>query len=608
MLTIKRRLFFICFLALQIMVAQQKGIDSLWKEYNNSSQPDTNRLKALSRLSWIYLQKNTDSSIIVTNRLLQLAIDTKHKIYCGDANSLLGMIYKRKNDYPKALSYLLKGAKINEECNNKVGMGSVYNTIAGLYNEQADYVKALEYYNKNLKILRETGSEAKILYTYINMGHVYSNMADYSKALDYYFRAAKKLEQSNDGFGIWSAYMGIGLVYESQSNYPKALEFDIKALRAERKVNDKKGLYECYLSLSSVYIKLSDFKLAEQYADSALQSAKAISSIEDESKSYKNFSEIFAKTGRFEEAYVNYVHFKQLADSVFNKDKSKEIGRLEAKSEFEKQEVEQRAEQEKKDLQTQLLLQRKNYWIYSLSAASVLLLLTVGFIYLFYHQSKLRNEQKSLQMEQKLLRSQMNPHFIFNCLGVIRSLIQKNENTKAEMYLTKFSKLVRSILEHSRTDAVSLEAEIETLRNYLEMQRLMFNQGFDYNIHVDENLDKENILIPSMLAQPFIENSLKHGLAHKSEKGLITVNFKKQGSSLLFEAIDSGVGFEKSEELKQQIKEHSSLATTITNERLALLNKRKSRQVTVEVKKILNEKNVLEGTMVSFSIPFHLAN
>ena len=624
------------------------GQDSLFKIFNDLHRADTIRLQAINTLMKQELDVDLDSTISLAHLQLEMAQKTKQEKYVGNAYlnignafdskgnsakaleyyglalhvfeklkykkgigscySNMGIVYEKMSEYAKAFDYASRALKLKEEINDLVGIGRSYNLIGNLFIDQFDYDRAMEFFLKALHTFEEAKSDQGIISSYTNIGNTLNYKSEYSKALPYYVKGLKLAERLRDRAQAGTCVGNIGGTYFHLADYPKALNYFFKSLNYSKELGLTQEIAIDFNNISAAYSNLLDFKRAIIYADSALVITKQMGDIENEAKAYSTLALSNAAIGNFKVAYTNQLLFKELTDTLVARDKSKDIGKLEAKLEFDEQQKEQLAEQKKRDLETELVLQKKNFLIYWLTGASVILFLSIGFIYLFFRQGKLKNEQRVLQMEQKLLRSQMNPHFIFNCLGVIRSLIQKNESTRAESYLTKFSKLVRSILENSRIDAVSLQSEIESLQNYLEMQRLMFNQDFDYSINVDEGLDKENILIPSMLAQPFIENSLKHGLAHKSGKGMITVNFKRGKDALLFEAIDNGVGLEKSGEFKEENNTHNSLATIITKERLSLLNKNKRTAITLNVTELVDKQNEAKGTAVSFHIPYQLAN
>jgi sensor histidine kinase YesM len=208
-----------------------------------------------------------------------------------------------------------------------------------------------------------------------------------------------------------------------------------------------------------------------------------------------------------------------------------------------------------------------------------------------------------MQLEQQLLRSQMNPHFIFNSLIAIESFIYRNEPKEAGKYLSGFARLMRLILENSREEFVPLEREVQTLEHYLRLQKLRYDDAFDYAIHVEENIDSSIIEIPPMLAQPFIENAIEHGLKGLDKKGHIRINFFLKNDDLVFEVLDNGVGFEKTKTLQGKGNGHRSLAIAITQDRLKNLNK-KNRNIKVMMEDIKDSANVVTGAKVTFVVPY----
>ena len=249
----------------------------------------------------------------------------------------------------------------------------------------------------------------------------------------------------------------------------------------------------------------------------------------------------------------------------------------------------------------------KTLWFYFLEALLVILAIMA---YIKYREKNIKEKNKLLLLEQKLLRSQMNPHFIFNSLTSIQSFIFENNPIEAGSYLSRFSDLIRSILYNSREEYISLEKEISTLENYLEIQQIRYNNKFDYSIDVDPEIDIEMLAIPPMLAQPFIENSVEHGIRHIEGKGIISVKYSLLDESVILVIQDNGIGIEASKKMKnKKAQEHKSLAMIITKERIDILNnKMKKKSYSIKIKDIIADSNnsfgeTIMGTKVEFVIP-----
>ncbi len=247
------------------------------------------------------------------------------------------------------------------------------------------------------------------------------------------------------------------------------------------------------------------------------------------------------------------------------------------------------------------------FWL----GTSIMLFLVFGLIFLVViyqnYFSKMKQKQiistlEKQALNQKLLLTQMNPHFIFNSIDNIQGLIYNNQNPEAINYLTKFSKLTRQILENSNENYISLSEEIEMIENYLVIQQLLYNNKFSFKIDVDDTIDTEIILLPPMLTQPFIENAIKHGLKNKLEMGKIEICFYLQNNKLFFEVSDNGNGFD----IIKKTSNHKSLAMTITKERL--ISYTKNEHFVIQTNDILDSNQKIVGAKIKFEIPYIYEN
>ena len=214
-------------------------------------------------------------------------------------------------------------------------------------------------------------------------------------------------------------------------------------------------------------------------------------------------------------------------------------------------------------------------------------------------------QQQATELEMQALRAQMNPHFIFNCLSSINKYIVKNETVSASDYLTRFSRLIRMVLVNSQKSLIKLEDELDMLKLYLDMERLRFNNRFDYTITFVNAIEPENVFIPPMLMQPFCENAIWHGFMHKEGNGKLDIAISIYQDSLFCSIKDNGVGREKAEELKNKSTERQkSLGLKITNNRLALLSSQNGDKNFYEMSDIIDKEGRFSGTQVDFRIRY----
>ncbi len=216
-------------------------------------------------------------------------------------------------------------------------------------------------------------------------------------------------------------------------------------------------------------------------------------------------------------------------------------------------------------------------------------------------------DQKIAETEMMALRSQMNPHFIFNCLNSIKLYTTQNKNEAAADYLTKFSRLIRMALENSRSERITLTTELEALELYIQMEAMRFKDKLKYELTVDKKVDSYFIEIPPLLIQPYVENAIWHGLMHKDEGGYVhvAVSVLPDEHTLIITVKDNGVGRKRSAELRRKSSaEHTSYGTKLTSERLELINQLYKTGANAITEDILDNRGMVAGTFVTIKIPF----
>ena len=253
------------------------------------------------------------------------------------------------------------------------------------------------------------------------------------------------------------------------------------------------------------------------------------------------------------------------------------------------------------------------YWQTWTFRISVGLLLIGLVLFIVYRKiNKIKQEERKrfefnkriIESELKTLRAQMNPHFIFNSLNSIQRFITENAQDDAGKYLTKFAKLMRMILDNSRREVIPIEDELKSLKLYIELEALRFGNKFAYSIQVDPEIDVGFIEIPPMIIQPYVENAIKHGLMNKEAKGNLKVEIKLNGQQIICVIEDDGIGREKANELRSQLKpDHKSHGLDITQERLEIINQDKHSDMSVQIFDLKDDKNNPLGTRVEFYLP-----
>lgn len=343
----------------------------------------------------------------------------------------------------------------------------------------------------------------------------------------------------------------------------------------------------------SVLISLNKTKKAEVLLNSVLTHQ---TNSEIKINALQNLLTILEKKGRYKEAYETSEILRELSQKLWKETSQKEIALLNKIYETTQR------ERDKNNLNTltsnQKLLTSKNRLLAIVSVAIFLLIILVFL--LFYKNKLFQSKLTQLTMEQKLLRSKMNPHFIFNSLSNIQSNILQKENQTAIKYLVKFSKLLRYNLEQSTHDTVNFLAEIRNIEDYLDMQNLRLNNSLKYHLNIDETLEQEDFLVPGMMIQPIVENSLEHGLEGRINPEIwITIKDKDNHLSITIE--DNGVGVTATSGKSNP--EKNSRASEILNRRLKLLSKDLNLNLFYQVNDKINEQGATIGAIATLLIP-----
>ncbi|MBL4649110.1 MAG: histidine kinase, partial [Aureispira sp.] len=259
----------------------------------------------------------------------------------------------------------------------------------------------------------------------------------------------------------------------------------------------------------------------------------------------------------------------------------------------------------------------KQWWFILFCFLAIMALVSSGFIMriiIIKRENSLLLEKQKIEKEliesrQTALRSQMNPHFLFNALNSIQEMIMINDKRSASTYLGKFADLMRIYLNHSRKNKIKLREEIEALRLYLELEKVRFEDSLTISWNIDKNLDLDLSNIPSMLIQPYVENAFKHGLLHKKTDRKLFLQFSKEVSNDVIVCIieDNGIGRAASAKLNKIRKsEHESFSNSATEKRLELLNYNKKQPIGVQIIDLKNPKGFATGTRVVLTIPCEL--
>jgi tetratricopeptide (TPR) repeat protein len=514
----------------------------------------------------------------------------------------IGYVFMEQSNYAKALQFNFKALKLFEETKNEEKLARVYNNIGVIYKSQNENFKALIYYEKCLKIQEKKPNELLGTYT-SNIGLVYQLEKNYPKAFEYFNKSKQNFDKYPNPIGLGELYNNLGSYYKETKKPEVAIDYLNKASQVFESIDNKFGLGDTYGTLGSIYLEQKKYDLAIININKSLQIGQELNVLDRVQASEKTLSEIYEKLGNKDEALNHYKLYSTAKDSVTNKKTVENSLRAELNYEFDRKEMLQKEAQMKRDI---VFAEQSKANKLKIFFAVLLALLASGITFLVYNWKQLKKtltlEKELAIYEQKALHLQMNPHFIFNCLGSISSFIVQNSTDAAIKYLAKFSKLMRLTLEYSKETLIPIDKEIESLQNYLELEQLRFNNNFSFTIIKSKDIE-DDVALPPLLLQPFVENAIIHGMNPKVTTGTIDVAFKIQDESLVCTIIDNGVGINKSKAQKANlVAMHKSMALDITQKRLEMMETATSQKSKVSIKE-LNENGKILGTKVVLSLP-----
>lgn len=332
-----------------------------------------------------------------------------------------------------------------------------------------------------------------------------------------------------------------------------ALIYADSAIYYGKKVEGYKNLHGLYLSKAWNHLDLGQFNEASKWMDTSLFHVKNKQTAAS-MMLYSEAAQIYENSGELDKALKSYKVYSKLKDSILNSKKLESINELEIKY------------NKAKDIQKITSLEKTKQLYLFLIIGSLLTILTIVF---YFRQRAFKNKQKILEIEQRLNRARINPHFFFNAMASLQRLAQQEKSSQTTLYTSRLAKIMRQSLENTYEEVVTIENEIDFLTQYLEIQKLRFPNKFEYQFHIDNDLEINELKIPGMLTQPFVENAIEHGFKGIDYKGKLDINFKQRNNQVMVIVEDNGVGFNSIENKKT----HKSRAMQIIKDRLFLFNK-----------------------------------
>lgn len=546
-----------------------------------------------------------DSALLNYEETLEYFITTDNKEGMGQIYNGIASMYSRKGRLKEALEYFIKSSRAFEALQLQEGILQAYINIGITYYDLGSFEMSLDYFERSLELSRRLGSNSKTSNALSGLGKCYVVKKEFEVALVFFNESLAIKQELGDIHGKASTILDISNLSKQLGKYDDALAYSKEYLKLSKEMEDRDGIATANISIGHDFLSLRNPQNALVHLNEGLRLAQEIKNDLAIKSAYSGLSLAYAEIEDFQQAFSFANKYQQLNDTLFNEERSRQIAEMQTKYETEKKEqqiilLEKDAVIKQAEVRNQKVIRNSSIAVFGA------LMLMGGLVFNRYKlkQENAQNflEKSRTQTENQLLRAQMNPHFIFNSLNAIQSFVAGNKSALGEEYLADFAKLMRAILENSSKEMVNLSNELESLSIYLKLERLRFEEKFDYTIHVDPEVEVDLIEVPPLLIQPFVENAILHGIMSKPEAGHINISIQETDSQLICTVTDDGIGREASAKLDKK-KKHKSMGLEVTKNRLAMLSEELGITGGVEISDIKDDDGASGGTSVKVIIP-----
>ncbi len=506
-----------------------------------------------------------------------------------------GFALVRQGDLDGAATYLYNARDIALQLKDTLIICSVINQIGNIHAYRGEYKKALTEYREGVRLASQ-GSLSSLPYLLSGLSGAYQEMGVLDSALYYNLQTSDIFRKNKNNTSLCNSLYNRAELYLAQNKLTESIATSEELMALSSQMGINQFVLNSSVILAKAHMALEEDDKALHYIQKALKEIDGEIEFAISSNIYKLAAQLHEKKGNYHEALNFEKLYKEYSDSLLNQQTLAHVDQLQI--EYETAQKEQKIVQlETSQALDSLAFRQKLLLGIGLIVAIILI---AAIVLLFFNRKRILAEKQRDSVEQRLLRSQMNPHFIFNAISSIQNyLFDKNDLKVALNYLSKFADLMRQILENSREEYITLSAEIRALKNYLELQQLRYNNSFGYELIIDPDIDPDKLLVPPLIAQPFVENAIEHGMIYRIENGKVKIKVVSQSDEITMTIEDNGVG---SRQLKVNTEykpeEKKSLATIMTRERLDHISKMTRRKFDLAIDALQSG-----GTIVTIQLP-----
>ncbi len=607
---------------LTVCLVAQKQNDSLLLQINKYQKQDSVRVELLIDACVNGIFKADTQYIAYAEEAYNIASKVNYALGRIRSLNCIGNYYYQRGVFEKAINYYTEALSLSEKRNDQRNIIISKSNIANVYTHTQKQIKAIPLFKECDRILLLSGdslsqNRAAVL---TNLATAYSSTGQHDSAIYEYNKVYHICTAKNIVFGLGLTLSNLASEYYQEGSYEKAIATSEQALKLIEENHLDFVKVNAYKTLGSIYIALKQFNKGIEYLNKAKEFAVQFNDQENQVELYGKLHRAYFDISDFRKAYETSIKYTELKDTIFGIAKEKAMAEISAKYETEKKEAAIKELTQKKTI-SELQSQRKSVFIYVILGAITAITFLSYFLFSRYKTKKqnellkvklieaektIEAEKKASDSELKALKSQMNPHFIFNALNSIQEQFMYGDKLKGNEQLGNFTYLTRQILTVSGKKQISLALEIEILSKYLELEKMRFQNDFEYSISFSDKIDEDYVQLPPMMIQPFVENSVKHGLLHKQGSKKITVYFELDANEefMICTVEDNGIGRKRSTEIKAgNANAHASFSTVSIEQRLELLNATLKLNNLIVYSDLKDDTGNASGTRVSIKIP-----
>lgn len=524
-----------------VMNGQTPLCDSLTKALEQTAE-DTNRVILMRELAASLVNTEPEKAIAYAYEFRKLSDKLNFPKGIALSYDVEGNALRLKGDYTGALEKHFRSLRILDSTKYTNGIRNISSNIGLDYFYLKNYDQALIYFTRSLK-LTDSSDHAQLIKIYTNLGTLYSFTGQPRKAIEFFEKALPFLDADPTQKTHGNVYAGIGTAYARLEHLEQSLPYLQQALYCEERIGNKAAYAGHACTIGGIYIELRKFDKAHFYLNQAYTIATEINATSTLVFYYRNIAHLYFREGNFAKAYDNLAKFEELNDSLISKEHIAQMAEMESRYQVDAKNRELELLGKEKSL-NESELKRAQLWRFTLVA---MLGLVVGLLLLTYRNMQLKKKtNRLLQLENKLaadaqkdlerqntrlqhetilaqyetLKSQVNPHFLFNSLNALSSLI-KTDTEKAQQFTTVFSRLYRSVLELKDCTVITLADELQLADDYVYLQKIRFGES----LHVDKRIQatQMNLYLPPFCLQMLIENAIKHNIVSAEQPLRISI-------------------------------------------------------------------------------------